>query len=157
MFQGDGVRAEAKRLTTKLCDVLRPMFVQQEQMGIVPQSSLYKHSESGLNDIERLQTIFETALMVKAKLVLSTNVFEAVMYTPGTPFSKAKMTLPKSSLRIPAEITHSRQRLEIVCCYLPALVEHQVGNTLVDNNNFVRSVPADETRLKPFTKALVLL
>jgi hypothetical protein len=156
VFQGPGVRAEAEHLTSKLCGVLRPLFARQEHMGIVLQSSLYKPSESGLDDMERLQKIFETALRVKAKLLLSSNVFEAVMYAPGTPFSKAKMT-QKSSPGIPAKIAHSQRRPEIVCCYLPALVEHQASKTLVDNNNFVRSVPADENRLNPFTQAVVLL
>ena len=155
LFHKQVVPTEARDLTARLCALFRPLFVQQELMGLVPQSSLYKPTETGPDDVGSLQGIFESALKVKARLIVSKNAFEAVMYAPGTPFSRTRMK-PRNRLGMLVDIP-PRQKPEILCCCLPALVEHEKSNQLVSRNNFIQSAQDESYRLKPFSQAVVLV
>lgn len=146
------IPAEAQQLTVKFCQVLQPLFAQLDHN---PKTTLYTHSDASPDDIGSLQKIFETALQVKAYLVLSTNTYEAVMYSPGTPFSRTRMEAMNT--RGMTEEIALQQKPQTKCCYLPALVEHQRSNDVVDSNNFIQSDQVNRQKLKPFSKALVLV
>jgi hypothetical protein len=124
-------------------------------MGLRPRSSLYEPTDNGLDDVSSLQYIFASALEVKARLVLSTNAFEAVVYPPGTPLSMKRMQ-PRNRLGVLSDPS-LRQKSPILCCFLPALVEHERSNQLVDHNNSVRSALDESCQLKPFSQAVVLV
>lgn len=154
-FLKEVVPSVAKRLTDDLCKTLRPLFANQEHSGLSPQSSLYGISDAGPDDISSLQKIFKGALEVKTRLILSTNVYEAIIYAPGTLCSQKRMVAKNEPGKQIESILH--QRPQIKCCWLPALVEHENSKDLVDQVNFIQSSQADNFRLKPFSKALVLI
>jgi hypothetical protein len=146
------IPAEAQQLAVKFCQVLQPLFA---QLNYKPKTTLCINSSVSTDDLGSLQEIFKIALQVKAYLVLSTNTYEAVMYSPGTLFSKTRMEARNT--RGMREENPSQQKPQTKCCYLPALIEHQRSNDVVDSNNFIQSDPVSRWKLKPFSKALVLV
>jgi hypothetical protein len=127
LFQKHTVPREARRLTTTLCQTLQPLFEHQHHLGFQPRSSLHNTSSivsaSTVDDRSNLEEIFEIALRVKARLLTSTDAFEAILYAPGSTFT-GKMITAENSQGEEIHLARHETR-EIKCCYLPSLVAYK--------------------------------
>lgn len=158
-FQKHIVPREARRLTSTLCQTLRPLFEHQQRLGFQPRSSLHNTSTivnaSTFDDRSNLEEIFEIALRVKARLLTSTDAFEAILHAPGSTFT-AKMMRAENSQG--EEIHLARHETpEVKCCYLPSLIAHKRDRQMVGYGNFIRTTEGIKPGCERFTKALVVV
>ena len=158
-FQKHIVPTEAQQLTTTLCQTLKPLFEHQRHLGFQPRSSLYNSSttasDSTFDDRSNLEEIFEIAVRVKAHLLTSTDAFEAIIYAPGSAFSRKTMRAENFQGEEIHPIHHERP--EIRCCYLPSLFVHERDRRMVGHNNFIRSSEGNMSECRRFSKALVVV
>ncbi|GFF36560.1 hypothetical protein IFM46972_04927 [Aspergillus udagawae] len=100
--------------------------------------------------------IFQLALEIKYKSMLSTYQFEAVLYPPRTPFLAEQMkpeTVQGSDMTTYASTTHD---LEVKLCLLPSLYLWRSDRMRVDSNTFVQRHPSDRDECERLTKAVVV-
>ena len=102
-----------------------------------------------------LQDVFEQALRIKAQATISKDVFEMVLYTPGTPFDRDLMdaeTMEGDPAKVPFS-TKPRVKL----CIVPSLHVYGHDRRIVEYNTFVRNPDRPRSAAIKLTKAVVIL
>ena len=99
--------------------------------------------------------MFEQALKIKAQTTISKDLFEMVLYSPGTPFDREVMqaeTMEGVRVQVPSSTTST-----VKLCLLPSLHLYEHDTKLVANNNFLRKIDGRRSAAMKITKAVVVL
>jgi hypothetical protein len=150
-FQQHVIPRKAKSLAKRLFRTLSPFFRREISLNKSQANTLRCWSKERRNLIK----IFEHALRIKADTIVSKDLFEVVLYTPGTPFQKDVMEA-ETIEGVKAELS-SYKTPTVKLCLLPAFQIHDHDRKLADNNNFVRSWGNQRSNTYEITKAVVVL
>jgi len=150
-FQQHVIPRKAKSLADRLSRTLAPLFRRERSLNKSQTNPLRCWSKERPNLIK----IFEHALRIKADTVVSKDLFEVVLYTPGTPFQNDVMEA-ETIEGVQAELSFYKTPT-VKLCLLPAFQIHDHDRKLVDYNNFVRSGGNQRSNTYQITKAVVVL
>lgn len=106
---------------------------------------------------DKLVDIFERALNLKVKFVLSTFQFEIVLHAPGTPFEREGMTAETMQGSAIDVASLSGQPLEVELCLLPSLYAVHQQCIRVDYTNFIRRDVSERDENERLTQAVVVV
>lgn len=142
---------KAEALADRLSHALAPLFI-TEQRPSGPHSNA---SKVWSKKRSKLTEIFDRAIRLKASMMVGKDLFEMVLYPPGTPFDKAVMeTETMEGDR--AELS-AHKELEVVLCLLPSFHVYDDDRKLVEPNNFVKRDSSQRQTAHKLTKAVVVV
>jgi hypothetical protein len=141
------VRRKASALAKTFLEALKPLFAlhaQDQRPRPKMLSGTYMGSEG------YLESVFEDALSLHGRSLISTSSFQAIMYTPGTLFDETTMESPS------VRPTCLKKR-NVKFCVQPALLCYDGAREIVDYQAFVP--PGSEPRPHHLVvhKAVVIL
>lgn len=144
------VPQKASVLADRLSQALSPLIACQEQCEQVHTYSV----EAWYEEKSRLLEIFGQALKVKANLVVSTDLFGMVMYTPGTLFDENFMMTESMAFSGTRQPCHEPP--QVALCLMPSLQLYEYDRRIVDYNSFSRMDTNPKEARCVFNKALVI-
>lgn len=150
-FQSHVIPARASVLADRLIHILIPLFVNPDGLED-PDDEVIRTWSAKRSPLEEA---FESALRIKAQATVSKDLFEMVLYSPGTIFDQDVMvseSMDGGRAKLSNCIT-SRVKL----CLLPSLHVYKDDRKLVDLNNFVRRPNDQRSAAIKLTKAVVVL
>ncbi|EAW21201.1 uncharacterized protein NFIA_063620 [Aspergillus fischeri NRRL 181] len=167
LFQDNILPRQAESLACRLSKLLSRIFRNDDSIvvhsaGSYGVPSAHRFYTWGVNERVWMSTrdkmikIFQLALEIKYKFMLSTYQFEAVLYPPRTPFLAEQMkpeTVEGSDLTTSASTMHD---LEVKLCLLPSLYFWRSDCMRVNGNTFVQRHPSDREECERLTKAVVV-
>ncbi|GFG09689.1 hypothetical protein IFM5058_04551 [Aspergillus udagawae] len=167
LFQDNILPRQAESLACRLSKLLSRLFRNDESVAVhsagsygVPSADRFHTWGVGeriwISTRDKMIKIFQLALEMKYKFMLSTYQFEAVLYPPRTPFQPEQMkpeTMQGSEMTRYASTVHD---LEVKLCLLPSLYLWRSDRMRVDSNTFVQRHPSDRDECERLTKAVVV-
>ena len=150
-FQQHVIPAKAAVLAQRLIHTLTPLFVQVRGLGIAHAEILRAWHAKRLP----IEEVFEQTLRIKAQTTISKDLFEMVLYSPGTPFDREVMqaeTMEGVPVQVPSSTTSA-----IKLCLLPSLHLYEHDTKLVTHNNFSRTTDRRRSAAMKITKAVVVV
>jgi hypothetical protein len=167
LFQDNILPRQAESLACRLSKLLSRLFRNDESVAVhsagsygVPSADRFYTWGVGeriwISTRDKMIKIFQLALEMKYKFMLSTYQFEAVLYPPRTPFLPEQMkpeTMQGSEMTTYASTVHD---LEVKLCLLPSLYLWRSDRMRVDSNTFVQRHPSDRDECERLTKAVVV-
>lgn len=150
-FQRHVIPARASLLADRLIRTLTPLFVNSEVLED-PDDEVIRTWSAKRSPLEEA---FESALRIKAQATLSKDLFEMVLYSPGTIFDQDAM-VPESMDGGRAKLSNcTTSRVKV--CLLPSLHVYEDDRKLVNLNNFVKRPNDQRSTAIKLTKAVVVL
>jgi hypothetical protein len=151
LFQNHIIPQKAIVLADRVTRALSPLTAWDTQLDKeVHINAFEKLSEEKTQLVE----VFDQALRLKAKVVVSKNLFEMVMYPPGTPFDKDLMVAESMERHRAQQPFHDVPMVRL--CLLPSLHVYEHDRKLVDHTSFIREKTNHRTPLCILNKALVV-
>jgi hypothetical protein len=150
-FQQHVIPARASMLADRILRTLAPLFRSSDGLqdlgGEVP--STWPAKKGALTEV------FESALRIKAQVTISKDLFEMVLYSPGTTFDQDVMvseTMEGGRGKISCSTTP-----RVKLCLLPSLHIYEYNRKIVEYNNFIRRPNDGRSAAAKLTKAVVIL
>ncbi|GFF88428.1 hypothetical protein IFM60648_08386 [Aspergillus lentulus] len=167
LFQDNILPRQAESLACRLSKLLSRIFRNDDSIvvhsaGSYGVPSVHRFYTWGVGERiwmstrDRMIKIFQLALEIKYKFMLSTYQFEAVLYPPGTPFLEEQME-PETAEGSKLTTSASTMRdLEVKLCLLPSLYFWRSDCMRVHGSTFVQRHPSDREERERLTKAVVV-
>lgn len=150
-FQQHVIPRKATVLADRLSHTLAPFFAREESL----EDSHADAFKAWPKEKAHLIEIFDRALRFKANVVVSKDLFEMVLYTPGTPFDKDVMeaeTMEGDRAKLPFYETP-----KVKLCLLPSFHVYDHDRNTVEYNNFIQRDGSQRAGAYKLTKAVVIL
>jgi hypothetical protein len=167
LFQKNILPRQAESLACRLSKLLSRVFRNDDSIvvhsaGSYGVPSVHRFYTWGVGERiwmstrDKMIKIFQHALEIKYKFMLSTYQFEAVLYPPRAPFLEEQMQ-PETAEGCRLTTSASTMRdLEVKLCLLPSLYFWRSDCMRVNGNTFVQRHPSDREECERLTKAVVV-
>jgi len=150
-FQEYVIPRKVSALADRLLETLASLFAKHKPLDEWKIDVLRKWRK----ERRRLTEIFDAALKIKLKTLLSKDLFEVVLYPPGTAYSKA--TMKAENLEEEFADKSSHKKLSVLLSLVPSLGVHVHDRKLVDYNSFAPGNAGQGRKADLITKAVVVV
>jgi hypothetical protein len=167
-LQKQVIPEKAKALAVLLSQTLAPLFSDnpgsEDELDWDEFATWRDDAEEWKDRRDRLNTMFEIALKLKADSCLNIEDYEMVIYPPGTIFDRETMRAETREGMLDTVNSHEGRAVEL--CIQAAVFAHarkpllnndSVSEAIISATNFVRKETKDRMMLKPRVKAVVAL